>query len=349
MTIRATLAALVAGALLTSPAAVAGAAPVVLVEWRDQQVATTAVSSPATEAQSAGVVLIETVLPYEGATAAGTGIVLTASGQVLTNYHVVEGANTITVTVANTGRTYAAAVVGSDETDDVALLQLKGATGLTTVDVDDDTTANAQRVTAVGNAEGAGSLTAAAGTIVSLHASVTTAAEGSVASETLTTMIETTADVVPGDSGGPLLDAEGEVVGIDTAASTGAVINGYAIPIDRALEIVQQIRSGTETSSVQIGSAAFLGVELAPVDARRSYGADGAPIGGVVSGTAADRAGLAAGDTITRLGGHAVTSADDVATLLADHDPGDRVSIAWTDASGTEHTATVTLGASLVA
>ena len=75
-------------------------------------------------------------------------------------------------------------------------------------------------------------------------------------------MVETTADVVSGDSGGPLFDAEGEVVGIDTAASTGAEIDGYAIPIARALGIVEQIRSGAETSAVRIGPAAFLGVEL---------------------------------------------------------------------------------------
>ena len=121
-------------------------------------------------------------------------------------------------------------------------------------------------VTAVGNAGGTGTLTAARGTVSSLKASVTTAAEGSLSSETLKTMIETTADVVAGDSGGPLYDSEGEIVGIDTAASSGSEIDGYAIPIERALSIVRQIRSGEETSTVQIGPAPFLGVELASAD-----------------------------------------------------------------------------------
>ena len=295
MSIRTRLTTVVASTLMLSSLTVPTftAAPVTLVDWRDQQVASTAVSSPATDQQSAGVVLINTVLPYDGATGAGTGMVLTASGQVLTNYHVVEGASTIRVTVATTGKTYSATVVGHDEGDDVALLQLTGATGLTTITIDDDSTAVGHKVTAVGNAEGEGVLPAAAGTIISLKASVTTAAEGSVASETLTTMIETTADVVPGDSGGPLLDAQGEVIGIDTAASSGAEIDGYAIPIDRALDIVSQIRSGDETSTVQIGSAAFLGVELSPAYAASRYGygygdgTSGALVGGVVSGTAA--------------------------------------------------------------
>ncbi len=229
-------------------------------------------SQPATAAQSAGVVLIDTVLPYQDAQAAGTGMVLTASGQVLTNYHVVEGAGTITVTVAATGQSYPATVVGTDPTDDVALLQLTGASGLTTVKADDDQAQVGDAVTAVGNAGGTGTLTAADGTISSLTSSVTAASEGSSGSETLASMIETTADVVSGDSGGPLFDAEGEVVGIDTAASTGSEIDGYAIPIARALGIVDQIRSGAETSTVRIGPAAFLGVELSSGTPMYGYG-----------------------------------------------------------------------------
>jgi S1-C subfamily serine protease len=338
----------------------------VRVDWRQPwqepangggDAAATAVSSPATAEQSRGVVLIDTVLPYQNARGAGTGMVLTASGEVLTSYHVVKGASKINVTVAETGKTYQGTVVGSDQPDDVALLQLQGASGLTSIKIDNDQASVGDKVTAVGNAEGTGSLAAAKGTILSLKASITTAAEGPVASETLTGMIETTADVVSGDSGGPLYDAEGETIGIDTAASSGSEINGYATPIQRALSIVQQIRSGQESNTVQVGPAAFLGVGLGDVYASADSGypgtgmqqSSGAMIESVVSGTAADTVGLQAGDEITQLDGRTVTSPDDVTAVLADHDPGDQVKIMWTDQYGSDHTATVSLGASPVA
>jgi S1-C subfamily serine protease len=266
----------------------------------------TAVSRPAGAAESKGVVVIDTVLPYANARAAGTGMVLTASGQVLTSYHVVEGASKIKVTVAETGKTYQATVVGSDQTADVALLQVKGAGRLTTIKIDNDKPSVGDKVTAVGNAGGTGTLSAAEGKIESLKASITTAAEGPVVSETLRAMIETTADVVSGDSGGPLYDADGEVVGIDTAASSGGEISGYAVPIQRALGIVQQIRSGKESATVRVGPAPFLGVELSDASSSEfGYpGAaleepSGATVQGIVSGTAAAQAGLDAGDQIT--------------------------------------------------
>jgi S1-C subfamily serine protease len=336
-----------------------------LADWHDlgrggsqQPDPSTAVSEPATATESAGVVLIDTVLPYEQAKGAGTGMVLTASGQVLTNYHVVEGAGTINVTVASTGERYQAKVVGSDETDDIALLQLKGANGLKMVSLDDEQAAVDDVVTAVGNAGGTGSLSAATGKITSLAASVTTASEGPIASQTLRKMIETDADVVAGDSGGPLYDAQGEVVGIDTAASTGSEIDGYAIPIARAMTIVEEMRAGKETKTVQIGPAAFLGIEMAADSAASAspwggqadaaYGS-GAVVGGVVDGLPAARAGLTEGDTITRIGSHTISSAADVSTLLASYDPGDRIKITWIDPYGSQHTATLSLAASPVA
>ena len=317
----------------------------------------TAVSRPATAAQSKGVVMINTVLPYQDASGAGTGMVVTVGGQVLTSYHVVEGASTIKVTVAGTGKRYQATVVGSDQTDDVALLQLKGASGLTPVKIDDDETSVGDKVIAVGNAGGTGTLAAAKGMVLSLNASITAASEGPVASETLTAMIETSADVVSGDSGGPLYDADGEVTGIDTAASSGSEINGFAIPIHRALSIVKQIRSGDENSVVRVGPAAFLGVEVGNPYASSDSGypgagldeSSGAIIESVVSGSAAEAAGLEEGDEITALDGHSVTSAEDVTAALADHDPGDHIKIMWMDQSGSDHAATVTLGASRVA
>jgi S1-C subfamily serine protease len=308
----------------------------------DQQTATVN-SGPATDDESTGVVLIDTVL--NGGQGAGTGMVLTSSGEVLTNYHVVEGATEITVTVATTGNTYDATVVGSDETADVALLQLQDATGLDPISVDDDAVSVGDDVTAVGNAGGTGTLSAAGGTVTSLRSTITTSSEGSVEGETLTSLIETDADVVPGDSGGPLIDDDGEVVGIDTAASTGTEIDGYAIPIENALEVVAQIRSGEETDTVRIGSSGYLGVELAGGSAQYQD-VTGAEIAGVVAGGAAAAAGIAAGDVVTRIDTTMIGSAGELATAIGDHAAGDRVTISWTDTRGENHTATVTLGPS---
>ena len=320
-------------------------------------------SIPATAAMSKGVAMIDTVLP-DGA-AAGTGIILTSDGEVLTNYHVVEGSTSIRVTIANTGRTYTGRVVGVDQSADVALLQLKSASGLTAAKIDDDPVQVGDDVTAVGNAGGAGELTAARGEVTDLSASITTQSEGMVEGERLTKLIETDADVVAGDSGGPLLDAEGEVVGIDAAASSGQEIDGYAVPIATALAVVTQVRSGDETAAVRIGPTAFLGVEVASttaIDSGYGYGSgsetygsgsdagigSGATIAGVVAGGAADEAGLSAGDTITRIGSIRVTDASDLTKALSAHDPGDRATVTWASVDGQQASATVTLDASPV-
>src|SRR4051812_9481268 len=253
-------------------------------------------ANPATSAQSKGVALINTVL--SGGEAAGTGIVLTSDGQVLTNYHVVEGSTSVKVTIATTGKAYTGTVVGADQKADVALVQLKDASGLTVATIDDDTVQVGDHVTAVGNAGGTGSLSAADGEVTALSASITTQSEGSVPGEKLTKLIETSADVVPGDSGGPLIDDQGEVVGIDTAASSGQEVDGYAVPIATALGVVTQIRSGDETAEVRIGPAAFLGVEIAAStadDSAYGYGY-GDQYGSTASGSGATIAGVVDGD-----------------------------------------------------
>ena len=313
-------------------------------------------SDQATTAESAGVVLVDTELGYENAAGAGTGIVLTADGRILTNYHVVEGATSIRVTIASTGDSYTAEVVGHSASADVALLALDGANGLTTATLDDDTVAVGDAVTAVGNAGGTGTLTAADGTVTALAASITTAAEGSVAGEHLTGLIQTDADVVAGDSGGPLVDAEGEVVGIDTAASSGSVIDGYAVPVEDALAVVEQVSSGTSTATVQVGANAFLGVQV--TDTPTAYlgaawdtgtaatASRGAAVAGVVDGSPADAAALAVGDTITAVGDTTISSAADLSTALDGRAVGDRVQVTWTSSSGTTQTATITLAAS---
>nr|WP_246406025.1 trypsin-like peptidase domain-containing protein [Modestobacter versicolor] len=263
-------------------------------------------------------------------------MVLTSDGEVLTNNHVVEGATSITVTVLSTGVSYEATVVGTDPTDDVAVLQLSDASGLDTVQADDDAVAVGDAVTAVGNAGGAAGTSAAAGTVTALDQSITATDESGQDAEQLTGLIEIAADVEAGDSGGPLYDAEGEVVGMDTAASsTGG--QAYAIPIATALSIAEQITSGVDDETVHQGYPAFLGVSV------QSGATGGAAVAGVVAGGPADQAGLTAGDVVTAVGGSTVTAAEDVSAALAGLDPGDEVTVTWTDATGRSQTATVTL------
>ncbi|WP_323095638.1 S1C family serine protease [Intrasporangium sp. YIM S08009] len=177
---------------------------------------------------------------------AGTGIVLTASGRVLTNDHVIAGAASIAVVDLATGRRYPARVIGDSPTDDAAVLQLENAGGLRTAPLGDSSTvAVGQTVTGVGNAGNAPGTSAAVGTVTALGQAITARDVGATRAERITGLIETSADVQPGDSGGPLLDASGLVVGMDTAAATnrrtGATEAGYAIPIDHAIEVANRL------------------------------------------------------------------------------------------------------------
>ncbi len=300
----------------------------------------TGTTRDATAAESVGVVDVTTVIDYGQAEAAGTGVVLTSNGEILTNNHVVGGATKITVTVVSTGRSYPATVVGTDAGDDVAVLQLSGASGLDTAKLSSDQVSIGDDVTAVGNAGGTGGTpTAAEGTVTALDQSITAAGEGGADPEQLTGMIQVDADIQAGDSGGPLYASDGKVVGIDTAASSGqtAATVGFAIPIEKAVSIADRIQSGEDSATIQQGTPAFLGVQLAQ-DA-----AGAATISGVVDGSPAAEAGLQAGDTITAVGGTTVDSADALSATLAERNPGDQVRVTWADSAGTSHTATITL------
>ena len=293
--------------------------------------------SNATDAESQGVVLIHTTLT--NGEAAGSGLVLNGSGLVLTNYHVVEGSTSVQATIASDGRSYDATVVGHDPTADIALLQLDGASDLTTVNLDDDgDPAVSDAVTAVGNAQGQGYLSASSGAVVALDQSITTQSEASVQSEDLSGLIETNAYVVGGYSGGALLDDEGEVVGITTAASSGGIAESYAVPIGDALDVAQAIENGDEGGGVEIGPSAYLGIGIASSGSLQ--------IASVESGSAANAAGLVPGDTLTALGDTVLTSYDALRQALAAYSPGDQVTIGWTDRSGAAQSATITLGTS---
>ena len=291
--------------------------------------------------EQVGVVTILTTLYYEeDSQAAGTGMILTSDGEILTNYHVIEGATSIEVTVESTGESYTATVVGSDESADVAVLQLSGASGLDTVTLDDDGVAVGDAVASVGNAEGTGDLVTAEGTVTALDQSITVSSEISGEERQLSNLIEIDADVVSGDSGGPLVDDEGEVVGIVTAASSGTrTVVGYALDIDTALAIVDQIEAGQESATVTLGTGAFMGITLA----EDATGESTTTIRSVLDGLPAAAAGLAAGDTITAIDGTAVATFSELTAAVAAHDPGDRVTIDYLGVDGTTHTVEVTL------
>lgn len=319
-------------------------------------------SSTLTTAQIAsqtnpGLVDVISTLGYQHGTAEGTGMVLTSKGEVLTNNHVVAGATSITVRDIGNGRTYTANVVGYSDGNDVAVLRLVGASGLATVKIGNSVSAAVgQNVVALGNADGRDSTpSVATGRITGLGDSVAAQDEGAGTVEHLTGMIRTDADIQPGDSGGPLLNAQGDVIGMDTAASSGnsggfgttaaTTTTAFSIPINRAIAIANEIESGQTSATVHIGASAFLGIEVASSDGQSGQAGSGAPVAGVVSGTAAAAAGISGGDTIQSVGGRQVVSGSDLQSVMQRHHPGDKVSITWSDEFGQTHTATVTLTA----
>jgi S1-C subfamily serine protease len=303
---------------------------------------------------------VVSTIDYGQGEAAGTGIVLTSSGEVLTNNHVVDGATSIEVTDVGNGKTYSATVVGYDVTSDIAVLKLKDASGLQTATLGDSSAvAVGQSVVGIGNAGGVGGTpSAATGTVTALGQDITASDESSGSSEQLTGLIETDADIQAGDSGGPLVNMSGQVVGIDTAGSstfqfqrggsqngTGSSSDGFAIPINEAASIAKEIESGQASSSVHIGATAFLGVEVASTSgySGSQSGVTGATIAGIVSGSPAASTGLSQGDTITAIAGHTVSSPTSLRNVLVEFHPGQKVSVTWVDSSGSSHTSTVDL------
>ncbi len=308
-----------------------------------------------------GLVDINTNLSYQDEQAAGTGMVLTSSGEVLTNNHVIDGATSISATDVGNGRTYKATVVGYDRTGDVAVIQLIGASGLQTVTTDTGPVSVGQSIVGVGNAGGTGGTPSAAGGSVTATGQSITASDNSGGNtERLSGLIQINAGIQPGDSGGALVNTSSHVIGMDTAASTGTAYQvttaqAYAIPISTALTIARQIEAGRQSTTVHIGATGFLGirVEASGSSAGNGFGSGGFGSGGTstngavvdsaLAGSPGAQAGLSQGDVITSLDGSPVNSSTDLTNLLESHHPGDSVQIAWTDAAGQTHTSTAVL------
>ncbi len=310
-----------------------------------------------------GLVDINTTVDYGQAQAAGTGMILTADGEVLTNNHVIEGATSISVTDVGNGKTYSATVLGYSVSSDVAVLQLSGASGLQTVTAAGTAPSVGEQVVGIGNAGGTGGTPSyAGGTVTAIDQSITASDDLTGTDEQLSGMLETNADIQAGDSGGPLVNDSGQVIGMDTAGSqsfqfgSDAQGSGYAIPISTAKAIASQILANHRSDSVHIGPTAFLGIQIGGAASGGpggfgyggygGYGSNvaGVQLGGVVANSPAADAGLTESDVITSVGGYAVTSQSALqGVLTADLSPGQTVTIQYSDPTGQQHSVTLTL------
>ena len=281
---------------------------------------------------------------------AGTGMVLTADGEILTNNHVVEGASSIQVTIPGHGSS-TATVVGVDPTDDVALLQLNNASGLPTITLGDSSTVQVgDPITAIGNAFGKGGQpTATTGSVAAVHRSITARDPSGTSSERLNDVIQIAADVHPGDSGGAVLNAQGQVIGIITAGPSQSSGNGtgFAIPINNAIGIVNEIRAGHGSSEILLGERGFMGVAVQPVDPATAAqlglsDTAGILVAGVQPGSPAAKVGMTAPAVIRTIDGQAVNTLDELGTAIHSKVPGEQIQVTWVDQQG-QHSAAVTL------
>ena len=286
------------------------------------------------------VVNINTRFGYNNAVGAGTGIVLDPSGVILTNNHVIAGATEINAFSVGDGQTYAVDVVGYDRTQDVAVVQLRGASGLPTAVIGGGI-AVGEPVVALGNAGGAGGTpSAVAGRVVAVNQSVSATDTLTGANEELGGLIQADAPIRPGDSGGPMVNGAGQVIGMNTAASDSYKFSGgqgFAIPIGTAMGIANQIRSGAASRTAHIGPTAFLGLGVT------DNGGAGARVQRVVTGGPAAEAGISPGDIVIQIDGVPINNANSMSDVLVPHHPGDTIPVTVRTATGANRTETVTL------
>lgn len=303
--------------------------------------------SGAIAAVEPSVVRIDTTVDYQHVMGTGTGIVLDPNGQVLTNYHVIQGADTINAMVG--GRPFAADIVGFDRRRDIAVIQLRGAGGLPVTPLGDSAQLSiGDPVVALGNARGTGApLTQETGTISAFGRTISAADELTGSSNQMTGLFEIAAPVRAGDSGGPVVNGAGQVVGITTAASVnfrmGPGGEGFAIPINDALAVANQIRAATPSDTVHIGPPTLLGVGVSTAEQHEAF--PGVLVHEVLRGGPAEQAGLVNGDVILTLDGTQLDSATELTAVLDRHYPGDVIALTWIDRAGQHQTGKATLTA----
>ncbi|MET0699945.1 MAG: trypsin-like peptidase domain-containing protein [Mycobacterium sp.] len=297
-----------------------------------------------------GLVQITTMVDYQGVVGNGTGIILSPNGEILTNHHVVQGANSIQVLSIATGQTFAADVIGYDRDDDIALLQARGASTLPVAPLGDSASVGiGDPVLTIGNANGTGNpLTHEQGVVTELGRSIDAQDELTGSSHELGDLIASSTNLRSGDSGGALVNSAGQVVGLNAAATLNFKMGrstpggqGFAIPINKALDIANQIRSGASSPTVHIGPSAMLGVGISAGGDERD---SGLPVRSILRDGPAAAAGLQPGDVITSIDGTPIGSANALTAVLDQRYPGNVIDLAWRDAAGQNRDAKVTLG-----
>lgn len=294
---------------------------------------------------SPAVVDIDTTIQTSNGTgaAAGTGLIMTSSGDVLTNNHVVESSTRIKVSIQGRSGTYAADVIGVDPGDDIAVIHIRDVSGLPTASFASSSSVQVgDTVFALGNALGMGGAPRVTqGTVTGLDQSITASDNGAQA-EQLTGMIQSDAEISPGDSGGALVNSAGQVIGIITAGeaqgfrSTSTTV-AFAIPASKAIDVANRILDGEAGNGIFIGPVGYLGVAVQDLG-----DGSGVEVRSVQAGSPAQRAGITAGSVITAIDSTAIDSATALGNALHQHKPGDQVKVTWTVGTAS-HSATVTL------
>jgi len=270
---------------------------------------------------------------YTGS-AAGTGIVVSSDGYILTNKHVIGGASSIQVVLAD-GTTYKDVEVAAvDSLNDVAFLKIKDVSDLKAATLGDSKTITVgQQVVAIGNALGEYQNSVTSGVISGTGRTLTASDSTGSMSETLSDMIQTDAAINSGNSGGPLINAAGEVIGINTATSSSAENMGFAIPIAAVKGMLTQL---VESGSAKRAYLGVYGIEVTADSAKTYnlpvtagaylYTSDGR-YSAIISGSPADKAGLKDKDIITAVNGVKIGAAGSLSTLIGEYKPGDTVQL----------------------
>lgn len=278
-------------------------------------------------------VTTRTVFGAAEAEAAGTGIVVSKDGYVLTNKHVINGANAIEIVMMD-GTTYSSVeVVGTDPLNDIAFLKINGASGIIPADLGDSSTVRVgQEVVAIGNSLGQYQNTVTSG-IISGKGRPIAASDGSGSvTESLVDLLQTDAAINPGNSGGPLLNRAGQVIGINTAVAADAQGIGFAIPINATKGALKSVLAGKGVQRAYLGMRyiALTAATAKKYDAPVKQGAyilaeNGEPA--IVEGSPAQKAGLKEKDVVTKINGLVVGSAGGVSSLIGEYAPGDTIEL----------------------